>query len=94
MLSFLGLSFDRILLEFDLEPKTVVEVELESHFAELLPRLAFSLLLDLLLVFFLKISEVSVDVLLSEVLDFSIFINELSDVGLVHLLSSKSFELE
>ena len=53
MLSFLGLSFDRILLEFDLEPKTVVEVELESHFAELLPRLAFSLILDLLLVFFL-----------------------------------------
>ena len=89
MLIFLGLSFGIVLLEVDLETKTVVEVELQSRFAELLPRLALSVPLSLLLVFFLEISEVSVDVLLSKVLDFSILADKLFDVDFVHILSPR-----
>jgi len=94
VLSFVGLSFDRIVFEVDFEPKTVVEVELQSHSADMLLWLALSLLLGLFLVFALKINEVSVDVGLGEVLMCALLLDELVDVGFVYLLCPTSFALE
>ena len=37
MLAFVGLAFGGIFLEIKFQPKTVVEVVLDSHSAEMLP---------------------------------------------------------